>query len=812
MNRTAMEPTATLKRRLCGCLLLALALIAANDAPAATSVLVGWSEYGLWETDGRDVSVFSLAPPYSTIHAQLMTNGVLVTNGSGFTVTYEAVADATGSINRTSVGKGNFHQFAEALLGVPLAPDQGLAGFRMPGPANQPQPMTFEPGQHQFSARGIPLTPYDDAGRTNHLPLLKLVARDQAGAILASTQIAVPVADTMDCRSCHGSGSIVDGRPPSGWAWDTDPVRDYKLNVLRSHDGHQLGTSTYAAALAKAGYDPAGLEATVVQRGQPVNCLRCHGSNAIPGSGDPERKPLTEVMHAKHAYSRDPERALPLITLNDSAACLRCHAGPDTLRLRGVHHNRINPNGSPTLQCTSCHGNMTALGSAQREGWLDQPTCQSCHTGTATSNNGEIRYTNVIDAATGLIRQPVNTTFATEPDVPSVGRSLFKLSHGHGGLNCQACHGSTHAELGSAQRNDNVQSQLLQGQAGRLADCNACHTTVPQVINGGPHGLHPMDDRWATHHETGNNNACKDCHGSTFRGSVLSAMLDTRSFGGDLRGLTLWQGNQVGCYNCHTGPNDDDGNGVTPAVASSGAATTTQETPVTITLSASGSGLTYRAASPPAQGTVVVSGNVATYFPATGFVGTDSFTFAANNGSVDSNRATITVTVTPGDCSLTARALVPYAALPGSPVPFRAGAALTQCAGPVSFMWDFGDGSAPMTGANVAHVYALPGDYTWSVTATANGASHAVSGVVTISATLGPPLELTIAPLDPWTLQVTWPADRIPGGLEYSSDLSAPHGWNRVHEEPTLDEAGSFWTVPVDLVDGTYFWRVRRLP
>ncbi|HTL58355.1 MAG TPA: hypothetical protein VL361_21895, partial [Candidatus Limnocylindrales bacterium] len=35
---------------------------------AATAALVGWSEAGIHETDGTDVSVYSLMPPYSTIH------------------------------------------------------------------------------------------------------------------------------------------------------------------------------------------------------------------------------------------------------------------------------------------------------------------------------------------------------------------------------------------------------------------------------------------------------------------------------------------------------------------------------------------------------------------------------------------------------------------------------------------------------------------------------------------------------------------------------------------------------------------------
>src|SRR5579862_5960980 len=75
-----------------------------QSLPAATNALLGWSESGLHETDGADVSIYALAPPYSTIRAQLILSGLLVTNPSGLTVTYEAIADSTGSINTTSQG------------------------------------------------------------------------------------------------------------------------------------------------------------------------------------------------------------------------------------------------------------------------------------------------------------------------------------------------------------------------------------------------------------------------------------------------------------------------------------------------------------------------------------------------------------------------------------------------------------------------------------------------------------------------------------------------------------------------------------
>jgi hypothetical protein len=56
--------------------------------------------------------------------------------------------------------------------------------------------------------------------------------------------------------------------------------------------------------------------------------------------------------------------------------------------------------------------------------------------------------------------------------------------------------------------------------------------------------------------------------------------------------------------------------------------------------------VSYSIVSVPVQGTVSLTGAVATYTPNSGFTGTDTFTFKASNGS-DSNVAAITITVNP---------------------------------------------------------------------------------------------------------------------------------------------------------------------
>ena len=66
----------------------------------------------------------------------------------------------------------------------------------------------------------------------------------------------------------------------------------------------------------------------------------------------------------------------------------------------------VDSQGNMLMQCQSCHGLMSAVGNPNRPGWLDEPSCQNCHTGDAVTNNGQIRYTDVIDAGTGAATHP----------------------------------------------------------------------------------------------------------------------------------------------------------------------------------------------------------------------------------------------------------------------------------------------------------------------------------------------------------------------------------------------------------------------
>jgi len=578
------------------------------------------------------------------------SQGNLVRDASGYTVTYEAIADPDGSINTTSANKTNFWQNLPALFGTSLPVNAGLAGKNMPGVANVAQPMSFDATAGWFIAEGIPITPYDDGGRKNYYPMMHLVARDANGTVLATTDIVLPVSDEMDCKSCHASGSGPAARPAAGWAFNADPRRDVRLNILRLHDERQAGDPTFAAALASAGYDAAGLYAIAVTDGKSVLCANCHLSAALGTAGKPGVRPFTQAMHGRHAGVTDPLNGMTLDASANRAACYRCHPGSVTRCLRGAMGSAVAADGTLAMQCQNCHGAMHDVAASTRTGWLNEPSCQQCHTGTATDNSGQIRFTSVFDA-NGQPRVPANFTFATTADAPAPGLDLYRFSTGHGGLKCEACHGSTHAEFPASHRNDNIQSIEHQGHVGMFAECTSCHVTQPNTVNGGPHGMHPLGSAWVSRHgdaAEGGTAQCQSCHGTDYRGTVLSRSQADRMLSTEFGTKFFWRGFQVGCYTCHNGPNSESANPNRPAVVSNAAVSTGVGTPITVTLVASdpdGNTLTLRVVAQPTHGTAGISGRTATYSPDAGYSGSDSFTFAAWDGSTDSNLGTVTIDV-----------------------------------------------------------------------------------------------------------------------------------------------------------------------
>jgi hypothetical protein len=476
-------------------------------------------------------AVFSILPLFNTLHAQVVQVGTVpaLRDDQTTKVTYRARVDPSGSINTTSARKTNFWKFLPGLFGLTRHVDAGILGQRMPGALNARRPfLGYQAGPGWFEAHGIPITAIDDRRRRNTYPLMTVAATDKAtGAALGSTPVVVPVSDEMACGNCHLTGQQAAVDPAVTWATDADPVVQYKKNILLLHDLRQ-GTDLFAH--------------------QPVLCASCHYSLALdlggtgPAGSQVGVSFMSRAMHGWHA-TRVPQDPSP------TATCFLCHPGRTTQCLRGAMS-------AAGLGCVDCHGQMAALARDTRAPWADEPQCQSCHTGDALSSfDGLIvrrtAYADAPDTAT-----PID---APNPRFAEPAGSLYRMSTGHGGLACEACHGSPHAEWPSREPNDNLVAVGKQGHAGPIAECGVCHGDAALLTLGGPHGLHAVNSQaWIGAHHTlyeADPAQCQTCHGAQGEGTVIAKAQDDRVFTVENVGqVKIYRGTKIGCGNCHENP------------------------------------------------------------------------------------------------------------------------------------------------------------------------------------------------------------------------------------------------------------------
>jgi len=525
-----------------------------NDSNSSTTVttnnnyqVLAWNDLGMHCMDGDDYSVFSILPPYNNLFTQLIkkdgSKPELIS--SDITISYQSEATKNGIFNTSSANKTNFWDYASKLFNTKLKKDIGLTGS--PVQSNKPASLSYKENHSLWSAEGIPTVPKDDNNKTNNYPLVRVVAKDSKGEILAETITVLPVSDEMDCKKCHSSKvNYPSAKPTKGYVNDTNDNKDYKYNILRLHDqNHDI--SSFLSDLKELGYEYNNSLEQTARNGTPILCASCHKSNALDTKGVAGLPSLTSALHTKHSNVIDPKNGKSLNDSSNRSACYACHPGEETKCLRGAMGNAVDSNGTQKMQCQNCHGNMNAVGHKDREGWRDLPNCQTCH------QDGH-RYTNALtDINIGTLREAVDNRFATNPDTPKSGISLYKDSVGHGGVQCSACHGATHAIYGSSKDEDNIQNELAQGHAGTLSKCTSCHQNMPITVNGGPHGMHSTGSIWVTNHkkavQDNGIDDCKYCHAKDLKGSALSKLPSAKI----LAGKSFNAGHQISCYDCHDG-------------------------------------------------------------------------------------------------------------------------------------------------------------------------------------------------------------------------------------------------------------------
>ena len=495
--------------------------------------LLAWSDTGMHCSDGS-YSVFSLLPLGNTLKAQLVVKGASprIVNAD-VVLTYEAVEKKDGSINTTSSDKTDFWDYATKLFPslTSLASDTGLA--KKPTQSTTPISMDYNISQNLYVAKAIPTFPKNDNGETDHYPMVKVVAKNKNGDVLATTVATLPVSDEMDCLKCHSS----------------------RMGILKKHDKNLPNVIKDNAAELKAkgyNYNENGLEATA-KEGTPILCSACHKDNAIHQSGIDGIKSLSEAIHMYHADVSNPETGETLGLSETRDTCYSCHPGESTQCLRGAMGSVKDENGENKIDCQSCHGSMYAVAQHSREGWSNEPNCQSCH------QEGKRYEKAVTNLSKGTLREILDTRFATQTTVHDTnGSKLYSLSTGHNGMACSACHGTQHAIYPSSLPQENNQSITLQGYAGTLRECGVCHKNdLSPTMHNGPHGLHTLGQEWVDMHGTKvlthGTAECKICHGADLKGTHLSEVKTKRVLKlGVLDVYKTYNPNEkVGCADCH---------------------------------------------------------------------------------------------------------------------------------------------------------------------------------------------------------------------------------------------------------------------
>jgi hypothetical protein len=306
-------------------------------------------------------------------------------------------------------------------------------------------------GLNWFAADGIPIAPFDDSGRKNSYPLMRIQSQALAGNTLgvapgtklATVDTVLPVSAEADCFRCHtstadgGNGEAaclvnVDAHCPAGGGSRRGAGTSFA--VVRASDDPNFGTVPPDASREWAAdmnivrlHDakhpqPAGSELTA---STPVVCQRCHYTPALDlaqvgpvdlnGRQQTTHQTNSRVLHSFHArmtdlfpndmppanspLRTDPRTGKPVVNalvqgkLNES--CYQCHPGRVTQCLRGAMFNG-------GLICQDCHGSTAQVGDdfsgnlptgggfdlTKRVPWANVPGCQSCHTGDAVSNLG----------------------------------------------------------------------------------------------------------------------------------------------------------------------------------------------------------------------------------------------------------------------------------------------------------------------------------------------------------------------------------------------------------------------------------------
>ena len=210
------------------------------------------------------------------------------------------------------------------------------------------------------------------------------------------------------------------------------------------------------------------------------------------------------------------------------------------------------------------------------------------------------------------------------------------------------------------------------------------------------------------------------------------------------------------------------------------------------------------------HGTVSLSDNVATYHASPHYAGPDSFTYAAWDGDTNSNLGEASVTVSDGAGTLSISAMTPAAALQGTSAPFRASGTWGGHSGTPEFEWTI-DGSTLITGNDICHQFAQPGNHTWSLTVRLGETEQTIQGSIAIepNGDIAAPVFMNIELQSSGSIVISWPADA--GNYQLQHAIPPANGeflWDDIGVTPS--EIGNELRVTLPGVLQSEFFRLQK--
>lgn len=364
----------------------------ADDRAPERYVVFGYNDLGM-HCMNQDFSELCILPPFNTLHATVVRNEGQDPNliTSGVTVRY-FIPNNTHSTDKT-----NFWAHDQALFGVDLPPDVGLAGAGLSG-------VMTPTGHGDYSVVGIPITPMDDSGAEDPYPLATIIVERQ-GVEVARTQAVVPVSWEISCNICHSGEGI-----------------SVATDILQDHDR---------------------LHDTDLVNQKPVLCASCHADPALGAPGAPGVSYLSHAVHGAHASRMGPASML-------ESECYACHPGVRTQCQRDVHLAK-------GMTCSACHGGMSDVADPKRTPWVTEPRCAECHSrpGFEFEQPGML-YRESRGHQGVQCMACHGSPHAITPTVTDVDNLQAIRHQGHAGVidTCLVCHGTMPTEAFPHRRND----------------------------------------------------------------------------------------------------------------------------------------------------------------------------------------------------------------------------------------------------------------------------------------------------------------------------------------------------------------------